>query len=275
MRLDLDTGAVKTFVDLTQITRPDYNGTRFANDVVNDAQGNAYVTDTRMNVVYKITEGVATIFTTHADWINSTRGLNGIEIAGGGRYLLVGDGEGKLYKVSLQDPTQIVLVQMNDLLLGLDGLTMRERNGDLVVVGNSVRKVYTVRSNDDWTSASIVFTAESKYPSPTTATLREGHVYVNHAYFGIANQTSFEIERIQDMFVPLPSGGSNVGAWLIILLILAVIFLAGAGSAIFYFIRRRQQRYREFKSSDLATTEFDEDNRRNNQDKEEEELNDW
>jgi hypothetical protein len=270
VRCDLDTGAIKAFVDLSNLRRPDYNGTIFPNDVVNDAQGNAYVTDSRGGVVWKIepNTNTASIFVSDPSWITPGIGLNGIEIAGGGRYLLVGTSVGLVYKVSLPTPNIISVVSNPQNLTGLDGMIMRP-NGDLVVVGNRVQKIYLVKSNDDWTSATVSITVQSNYPSPTTAALRDGNVYVSHAYFGVANRTTFEIEKIQDLYVaPASSGSSNAG-WVILLVILCLLFAIGVGGGIFIYIRKRQQRYRQFKSDDLATTEFDDEK------KDEKDNEDW
>jgi sugar lactone lactonase YvrE len=271
VRCDLDTGDVKQFIDLSLVRRPGYNGTQFINDVVSDKDGNAYVTDSRASVVYKIdVMGIASIFAYDTRWDTGVRvGLNGIEISADSTYLLVGHTIGQIYKVLIANSSSITLVTIPQMLTGLDGMVIRP-NGDLVVVGNSVQKVYLLQSNDDWTSASILLIAPSNYPVPTTAALRDGDVYVNHAYFGYVNETSFEIERIPELYVAPTNNSSTVG-WIILLLILCIIFVGGVSAGIFLFIRKRQQRYRQFHAEDLATTEFDDDRKK----EKEAENDDW
>ncbi len=178
---DMATGAELHFVDLGSLY-PD--GRHFANDVTVDAEGNAYVTDTLSPVIYKVDmNGNAEVFLEAPD----LAGFNGIDYHPNGYLLVAMNAEDALYKVPLEDPANISLVELSEPL-AIDGMVVNE---DLQVVAvrqlppiSRENSVVLVVSEDDWATATVVATAPALTRSfPTAVTLRNGEPYVVHANF--------------------------------------------------------------------------------------------
>ena len=201
---DLSTGERMHMVDLGALL-PD--SVHFANDVVNDADGNAYVTDSFTPVIYRVTpDGTASIFAEDKRFANESWGLNGIEYHPDGYLLVAVTGAGALYKLPIGDPESITAVALPEPI-GADGMVF-DPDGRLIVVattfetdGMEKSEVLALSSEDAWESASIVGRAPTDAArSPTTATIRDGAVYVVYAHFDamFAGEPveSFEIERV-------------------------------------------------------------------------------
>ncbi|MEL7236154.1 MAG: hypothetical protein AAGK74_16735, partial [Chloroflexota bacterium] len=175
---DMETREELHFVDLGSLY-PD--GRHFANDVTVDADGNAYVTDTLSPVIYKVDmDGNAEVFAENPE----LAGLNGIVYHPDG-YLLTGANEsGALYKVMLDDPTNVSMVELGEELI-MDGIMLNDDLDVVAIIQPPVGNVVQVSSEDDWATATVVATAPAILPGfPTHVTLRGGEYYVSHADFG-------------------------------------------------------------------------------------------
>ena len=175
---DMDTREELHFVDLGSLY-PD--GRHFANDVTVDADGNAYVTDTLSPVIYKVDmDGYAEVFVEDPELV----GLNGIDYHPDGYLLVSANESAALYKVPLEDPTSLSMVELGEPLV-FDGFVLNEELDIVGVLQPPVGNVVRVSSEDDWATATVVATAPAITPSfPTAVVLRDGDAYVNHANFG-------------------------------------------------------------------------------------------
>jgi sugar lactone lactonase YvrE len=191
---DLESGDTIDVVDLTPVALP---GSHLANDVVTDAAGNAYVTDTLRASIYRVDpDGNAALFASGP----MLAGANGIEIHDD-RFLIVATLAGQsLLRVPLDDPGSIAAVETAMPVSG-DGIVFAA-NGDLAVVGgfNNPDTVLRLRSDDDWRSASLVGTwdsTEAGAGTPTTAAARGAQVYVIFAHLFDTRRERYEIARAE------------------------------------------------------------------------------
>ena len=148
----------------------------FANDVAVADDGTAYVTDTRMNLVYRVdTDYAASVFHRFDD---DGAGPNGIVEHPAG-YLLVARG-GALWKVPLADPAAATAVMLPEDIPGQDGMVWSA--GRLAIVSNSGNRVVALTSADDWMTADLAGVAPYE-PQGTTAAVVGDDVYVVHPHF--------------------------------------------------------------------------------------------
>jgi sugar lactone lactonase YvrE len=147
----------------------------FPNDIALDADGVAYVTDSLAPVIYRVdVDGNASILVEDDRLLIDAFGGNGIVYHPDG-YLLVGVSGVVLYKVPLDDPTNITNVE-TPITIAADGMLWDEAADSLIVVNNGV--IVKLTSADDWVSASVAATA-SRHPATTVAFCGEG-VYAIH-----------------------------------------------------------------------------------------------
>ena len=148
----------------------------FANDVAVADDGAAYVTDTRMNLVYRVdTDYEASVFHRFDD---DGAGPNGIVEHPGG-YLLVARGDA-LWKVPLADPAAAAPVTLPEEIPGQDGMVWSA--GRLAVVSNSANRVVALTSDDEWTTAALAGVAVYETQATTAAVVGDD-VYVVHPHF--------------------------------------------------------------------------------------------
>jgi sugar lactone lactonase YvrE len=187
---NLTSGERIAMVDLTaSMRRKPENAAFFANDVTVDADGNAYVTDSRQNAVYKVgADQMPTILYRFEP--AEGLALNGIVYHSDG-YLIVIGGP-KLYKITVGDPAKMTEVELAEPLAGADGMVFLP-DGRLAVVSNSQSKVVELTSNDDWNSAAVAATASFEGQA-TTAAVAAGDVYVVQPHFN--DQEPPVIERV-------------------------------------------------------------------------------
>ncbi len=148
----------------------------FANDVAVADDGTAYVTDTRMNVIYRVdTDYQASVFHRFDD---DGAGPNGIVEHPAG-YLLVARGDA-LWKVPLDDPASATGVMLPEDIPGQDGMVWSA--GRLAIVSNSGNRVVALTSSDEWMTADLAGVAAYE-PQATTAAVVGDDVYVVHPHF--------------------------------------------------------------------------------------------
>ncbi|KAG4991303.1 hypothetical protein AAZX31_09G109800 [Glycine max] len=208
-----------------------------ANDVAADFNGNAYVTNSVGNYIWKVNlNGEASIlsnspkFTVHPvvrDTVYSFCGLNGIVYNNKGYLLVVQSNTGKMFKIDKDDGT-VRQVLLNEDLMGADGVALR---GDGVVLVVSFSKLWFVKSNDGWAQGAVfdkIDLDEEGFPTSVVVGERD-RAYVLHGrvmegILGNSERESFMIEEVKS---PKESEGENV--WLYV--------MVGIGLAYFLFWR--------------------------------------
>ena len=185
---DLTTGERIAMVDLAAVIAdvPD-DAVHFANDVAVGDDGTAYVTDTRMNVIYRVTPDYQASVLHRFEPMEGLA-LNGIVYHSSG-YLLVASGA-TLYKVPLDNPAQANQVTLPEAVPGQDGVlwTADER---LAIVSNSDNRVVTLTSTDDWATAQLAGVATYSVQATTAAAVGDD-IYVVHPHFGDEEPPSIE-----------------------------------------------------------------------------------
>ncbi|CAH8384261.1 unnamed protein product [Eruca vesicaria subsp. sativa] len=160
-----------------------------ANDVAVDYNGNAYVTNSAKNFIWKVSrDGTAAIFSrsplfnsqpvaADADASFRDSGLNGIVYNSKGYLLVVQSNTGKMFKVDEETGTARMVV-LNGDMVAADGVARRRRDGTVVVV--SQRKLWFVKSHDSWGEGVIYDEVEldvEGFPTAVTVAARD-RVYV-------------------------------------------------------------------------------------------------
>ncbi|MCF2447100.1 SMP-30/gluconolactonase/LRE family protein [Dyadobacter sp. CY345] len=168
----------------------------FANDVTLAPDGTAFVTDSFSPVIYRVSpDGIASVLA--RDEVNFTSpgfGLNGIVYHPDGYLIVANTGQGKLFKVDLQNGNQVSEIIGTGALPG-DGLTLLD--GDLYVVTGGAR-VAQLRSSDNWKTASILKFDEVGYLGATTSVAVNNQIYTLNARIGtIGDARDFSIQRFR------------------------------------------------------------------------------
>jgi sugar lactone lactonase YvrE len=187
----LTTGERVALVDLAAVIgTPSDPPAYFANDVTVDPDGNVYVTDTRMNVIYKVTPDYKAQVLHRFPAMEGGAALNGIVYHDGG-YLLVVAGS-LLYKVPVANPAGTTQVNVAEPVPGQDGIVWAA-DGTLAVVSNSADapRVVKLRSADDWASAQRAGVAVLAGQA-TTAAAVGAEIYAVHPHFADADPPSIE-----------------------------------------------------------------------------------
>ena len=182
---DLASGDRIAMVDLAAaIPDAGADAAYFANDVVAADDGAAYVTDTRMNLIYRVSpEYEASVFHRFDD---GGAGPNGIVDHPGG-YLLVARGA-TLWKVPLDNPGGAAEVTLPEEIPGQDGMVWSA--GRLAIV-SSANRVVALTSADDWVTADLA-AAASYETQATTAAVVGDDIFVVHPTFAGDDPPSFE-----------------------------------------------------------------------------------
>ncbi len=192
----------------------------FANDLALTPDGTVYVTDSFSPVIYKVTSaGQASVLVPDDVRFSSpTFGLNGIVYHPNGYLIVANTGQGKLYKVDLQNGNAVTEIGGTGDLPG-DGLTL-VGGTDLYVVTGGGSRVAQVRSTDNWQTASVIKTDESGYSQATTNVYVNGQIYTLNARIGeigaaMGDKTKLQssensIQRLRKAPVQNPDG---VAGW--------------------------------------------------------------
>jgi sugar lactone lactonase YvrE len=204
---DLTSGERLFYADLSALT-PD--GRFFINDVTVDEAGNAYATNSFQPVIYRVSEaGEAEVFVQDEQLGNENFGLNGIEYVptsgkngseSGGFLLAAVTGAGALYKIPVDDPSELSEVTLSEPF-GIDGMAL-DAQGRLIAVamtfdegGESGQEIIAVSSDDDWANARIVSRVPTEGNATTVALHGDSAYYIN-AYLDNPAQEQYEIIRV-------------------------------------------------------------------------------
>jgi len=170
-----------------------------ANDVAVDADGIAYVTDTRAPVIYRVDmEGKVSILI--EDKVFGF--INGI-VAHPDGYLILGAFPNQLLKIPLREPEVMQIELADDIEYTItDGIILHP-DGSLIMVTFPDSIIYRLLSDDDWASASRVAVSKGHDLGwGTTVALRGNSVYVIYSHLNywmeeLGDQDTFEIVRAE------------------------------------------------------------------------------
>ncbi|KAF3432199.1 hypothetical protein FNV43_RR26938 [Rhamnella rubrinervis] len=227
----------RVFLSLLPSSDGDSGTRQIANAVAVDFKGNAFVTNSAGNYIWKVNDkGEASIFskspiyTSHPvdpDSPFSFCGLNGAVYISKGYLLVVQSNTGKMYKVDADDGTARLVLLNEDLPLA-DGIAKRK---DGVVVVVSPNKMWLLKSQDSWGEAVVIDRVDLPYEDFATsvAVAGEDRVYVVFSqllevFKGNAGREWFRIAEVR-----AESDSEEDSVWVYVLL--------GLGLAYFLFWR--------------------------------------
>jgi len=173
---DESTGARRAYYDLGRLSP----GAHFANDVVLDDAGNAYVSDSFAPVIFRISvDGKASIFAQNPLFGEGNGfNLNGIAWHKDG-YLIVGRyNSGELFRVNVADPTKVDKIELSEPLKGADGFHLVDPQRLVIVQNFGVDRTVELVSTDGWKSAKVVRQLKSVASMPSSATQVGDDIYV-------------------------------------------------------------------------------------------------
>jgi DNA-binding beta-propeller fold protein YncE len=197
-----ETGALLASFDNDQTTT-------FINDVAVTRTGDAYFTDSRTPILYRVTtddQGDLVL----EEWLDLTgtpivyetgNNLNGIEVTPDGRYLIVVQSNvGKIFRIDLatQEVTEIVVPGAT--FVAGDGLLIRGRT--LYVLRNRFEEIVKVQLSGDYTSGTLVSTStDPSFQFPTTFTEAHGRLLVVNSQFdrrgpGLEPELPFNVSSV-------------------------------------------------------------------------------
>lgn len=212
-----------------------------ANDVAVDSSGNAYVTNSDGDFIWKVNvNGDASIFSRSEVYKSHTVdvtvdyhkcGLNGVVYIPFGYLLVVQSNTGKMYKVNVNNGTAKT-VNLDMDLTAADGIAVRS---DGVVVVVSQHKVYFIKSENSWEDGvvfdEIALDVEAFATAVTIGDKKRVYVLYGHVMEGIrgnGDREEFSIAEIEEE----DDKESNV--WLFV--------LVGFGLTYFLFWRFQMRR---------------------------------
>eukprot|EP00262_Sarcandra_glabra_P003156 TRINITY_DN1366_c0_g1_i1.p1 TRINITY_DN1366_c0_g1~~TRINITY_DN1366_c0_g1_i1.p1 ORF type:complete len:364 (+),score=26.64 TRINITY_DN1366_c0_g1_i1:101-1192(+) len=218
---------------LAPLSDPLTSDRQIANDVAVDFKGNAFVTNSAGNFIWKVNvEGEPSIFSrsriftsqhVYSDLPGSFCGLNGITYISKGYLLVVQSNTGKVFKVDSDDGTARLVLLSKDLT-GADGIAVRS---DGVVVVVSHHTAWFLKSDDSWGEAVVydkIALEVEKFP--TGVAFREGNkAYVLYGHMdegmlGNVDRMEFSIEEIES---EREKEGESV--WIFVLIGLGLAYL--------------------------------------------------
>jgi len=177
----LSTGDRLALVDLGAVAGGNDESIVFANDVTVDTAGNVYLTDTWMNLIYRVdTDYNASVLYRFEP--TTGLGLNGIVYHNDGFLIVVAvGGQGLLYRVPISDPEAARPIELSQPAIGADGLLF-DAAGRLIVVSNSTSSALAYVSNDGWNSA-VLDGIDSFEGQATTGAAVDDRIYVVLPHF--------------------------------------------------------------------------------------------
>ncbi|KAK2636205.1 hypothetical protein Ddye_030997 [Dipteronia dyeriana] len=215
-----------------------------ANDVAVDFRGNAYVTNSAANFIWKVDEdGVASVFsrspafTAHPLAVDrdaqfSKCGLNGIAYVSKGYLLVVQSNTGKMFKVNAEDGDARLVLLTEDMVWA-DDIAIRK---DGVVLVASTHSLWFLKSEDSWGEAVVydktALEAEKFATSVVVGDDDRAYVLYGHVIEGIMGNVGREEFSIEEVRSSKESEDDNI----------LLFVLIGLGLAYFLFWRFQMKR---------------------------------
>jgi len=191
---------------------------RFCNDIIADAAGNIYATDSFGSQVWKITPtGTVSTLIHDARWDDVNFALDGIEMTTDGNLIVSHISHSELWLVTTAAPITATKIQVSGDYTGSspDGILFGQ-HGCLYTVGNN--KVYRLGSDNNWVNATVVDTVTVNCLGPTAiAWNSDANAYYVSCAHGF-DAGPYTIERIAfatpetDQLCRLDSGGTSAGS---------------------------------------------------------------
>lgn len=205
--IDMATGKKLSDVDLSGLVP----GKHFPNDLTFDSNGNAYVTDSFANVIYKVdNNGNASVFADSPLFKTEGIGINGIAWHEAGYLLTASTGTGTIYKVDMANPANVQKVKSEQFFVNADGILLLDANTLALVQNGGSDKIYRLRTEDNFGSVKMSGTtsAGDRFTYPSTATVVGDKVWVMNAKFNeLTDSTSVPSARFaiqHARFLPVP-----------------------------------------------------------------------
>lgn len=203
-----------------------------ANDVAADYAGNAYVTDSANDVIFKVSEqGEATILSRskafkpdavdgNAPYKNC--GLNGVVYNTKGYLLVTQSNTGKLFRVDVDEGTARRVI-LNKELTAADGIAVR-RDGVVLVV--SKHKLYFIKSADSWMEGAVFdeTALEEERHASAVSVGAEDRVYVLYGHIDEGMMVNSEREEFSIVEVESESEAKDENVWIFVLIGMGLVY---------------------------------------------------
>ncbi|XP_057769402.1 uncharacterized protein LOC130989418 [Salvia miltiorrhiza] len=200
-----------------------------ASDVAVDYSGDAYVTDSANDAIFKVSEqGEASILSRskHFKSEAAAGGLNGVVYDTKGYLLVTQSSTGKLFKVFTDDGSARRVI-LNKELTAAEGIAVRR---DGVVLVASKRKVYFVKSDDSWSQGAVFDETALEEGHASAVTVgADNRVYVLYGNVDEGMMGNSEREEFAIVQVESEAEGKEENVWIFVLI--------GLGFAYFLFWR--------------------------------------
>jgi DNA-binding beta-propeller fold protein YncE len=180
--IDLKSGKKLADIDLAQLIP----GEHFPNDLIFDASGNAYITDSFADAVYKVdAAGKATVFSKSELLKSAGVGPNGIIFNSKGFLIVANNGAGALIKIDIANPDKATKVKIEQFFPGADGMLLNDDNTLTLVQNGGVNKVFKIKTSDNWNSAQVMesTSVEDRFAYPSTAAISGKETWIMNANF--------------------------------------------------------------------------------------------
>jgi sugar lactone lactonase YvrE len=182
LSIDLKTGKKVADIDLSGLIP----GEHFPNDLIFDGSGNAYITDSFADAVYKVdASGKATVFSKSELLKSAGVGPNGIVFKAKGFLIVANNGAGALIKIDLANPEKSSKIKIDQFFPGADGMIMNNENTLTLVQNGGVNKIFKIKTSDNWNSAEVIesTSVEDRFAFPSTAAMAGNETWIMNANF--------------------------------------------------------------------------------------------
>ncbi len=163
-----------------------------ANGLTLDDLGNIYISDSYRPIIYKVDNKTfePSIFVEDKRFSGTNFNLNGITYHPDGYLLALQMGTGGLYKINLKTK-EIVAVQLQEKLIGADGITLINKNQLLLTQAYEIEnKNYTtgalkiLQSSDNWNTSVVKDKKVTDCLNPTNSIKVNNHIYAINSSIG-------------------------------------------------------------------------------------------
>jgi sugar lactone lactonase YvrE len=180
--IDVKTGKKLADIDLSQLVP----GEHFPNDLTFDKNGNAYITDSFADVVYKVdAKGTAAVFSKSKLLKTAGVGPNGIVFHPQGFLIVANNGTGALIKLPMTDPDKGTKVKIDQFFPSADGMLLNDDSTLTLVQNGGINKIFKIKTSDNWTSAQVTESTslEDRFSFPSTAAIAGSDTWIMNANF--------------------------------------------------------------------------------------------